>query len=461
MWTIDRRDRVLLFSLLVLGLLLKLSWLGTNALAHDEPFTVYWALRPWAEFRAMLGSENNPPLYFMLMRCWAAVVPLEPAWLRIPSAVFSSLVVLPLFLLGKRMQGSVAAVVATLLFTLNDHHFGLGHEVRAYSLFTLLTVSSVLQLHRFVHDEKRAVLWLTVLNILLIYTHFLGWLVVGLQLLLILPFASFRPKLKTWAGMFILLLAAYLPYISIFAQRAGSSISKGTWLTTPPVEEVYNMLWRWSNAPMIAVMLLAFVVGMLIKDRFRSQSMVWASLWTFVPLLGLWVVSQWIPLFLDRYLVFAAPGWHLLVAFSIGMLPGRSAWAGATVAALAMVSTFTPWTKDQYTPELVVQYVEDLRNIDPCAPVLVVPAWYRLTYRFAQDRERFRSEPPNLEHSHELEPGDPDCHVLILVDAAPPDAESQQLLEQIRITHLIMDSTLASQKVWVKRFRRRDQDLPF
>lgn len=461
MWTIDRRDRVLLFSILGLGLVLKLTWLGTNALAHDEPFTVYWTYRPWAEFRAMLGSENNPPLYFMLMRCWAAVVPMEPYWLRIPSAVFSSVVVLPLYLLGKRMQGTVAAVVAVLLFTLNGHHFGLAHEVRAYSLFTLLTVCSVLQLHRSLHAEKRAMLWLTVFNILLIYTHFLGWLVVGLQLLLILPFASFRLKLNAWTAMFVLLLVAYLPYFSIFLQRAGSSITEGTWLSTPPVEEVYNMLWRWSNAPMIAVMLLAFVVGMLIKDRLRSRSMVWASLWTFVPLLGLWVVSQWVPLFLDRYLVFAAPGWHLLVAFSIGILPGRSAWAGATVAALAMAFTFAPWTKDQHTPERVVHRVEELRQIDPCAPVLVVPAWYRLTYRFAQNRERFRGEPPSLKHSHELEHGDPHCGVLILVDAAPPDAASQQLLERIRSTHVIMDSTMTSQKVWVKRFLRRDQDLHF
>ncbi len=456
MWTIDRRDRVLLFSLLVLGLLLKLSWLGTNALAHDEPFTVYWALRPWAEFRAMLGSENNPPLYFILMRGWAAVVPLDPAWLRIPSAVFSALVVLPLFLIGKRMQGTVAAVVAALLFTLNDHHFGLAHEVRAYSLFTLLTVCSVLQLHRFLHGERRAFLWLTVFNILLIYTHFLGWLVVGLQLMLILPFASFRPKLKSWSGMFALLLLAYLPYASIFLQRAGSSISKGTWLITPPLEEVYNMLWRWSNAPMIAVLFLGFVVGMLIKDRFRSQAMVWASIWSFVPLLGLWIVSQWIPLFLDRYLVFAAPGWALLVGFSVGMLPGRSAWMGATVAVLAMAFTFAPWSKDKHTPELVVERVQELRSKDPCAQVLVVPAWYRLTYRFAQDPELFRSDPAKLKHSNELEPGDPECGVLILVDAAPPDAESQQLLEQLRSTHVIMDSTLASQKVWVKRFVRRE-----
>lgn len=456
MWTIDRRDRVLLFSLLLLGLLLKLSWLGTNALAHDEPFTVYWALRPWAEFRAMLGSENNPPLYFILMRGWAAVVPLEPAWLRIPSAVFSALVVLPLFLLGKRMQGTVAAVVAVLLFTLNDHHYGLAHEVRAYSLFTLLTVCSVLQLHRFLNGEGRAWFWLTVFNVLLVYTHFLGWLVVGLQLLLILPFASFRPKLKAWAGMFALLLLAYLPYASIFLQRAESSIAKGTWLITPPLEEVYNMLWRWSNAPMIAVLFLGFVMGMLIKDRFRSQAMVWASIWTFVPLLGLWVVSQWIPLYLDRYLVFAAPGWALLVAFSIAQLPDRSVRAGASVAVLAMAFTFAPWAKDQHTPELVVERVEELRSTDPGAPVLVVPTWYRLTYRFAQDPQGFRSEPANLEHSNELEPGDPDRRIVILVDAAPPDAESRQLLEQLRSTHVIMDSTLASQKVWVKRFMRRD-----
>lgn len=455
MWTIDLRDRVLLFSLLAIGLMLKFSWLGTNALAHDEPFTVYWALRPWAEFRAMLRTENNPPLYFMLMRGWVSVAPLDPAWLRIPSALFSALVVLPLFLLGKRMQGTVAAVVAVLLFTLNDHHFGLAHEVRAYSLFTLITVCSVLHLHRWLYGERRALLWLTVFNVLLIYTHFLGWLVIGLQLLLILPYASFRAQLKSWGAMFAALMVAYIPYASIFLQRAGTSISKGTWLSAPPLEEVYNMIWRWSNAPLIAVLFLALAVGTLINDRFRSRALVWASIWTLVPLLGLFVVSQWVPLFLDRYLVFAAPGWVLLVGFCIGRLPNKYAWTGGIAAVMSMALTFAPWSKDRHTPELVVAKVEELRRIAPCAEVLVVPAWYRLTYRFAQSAERFRYEPSALFHTHELEPGDPGCRYLIVVDADPPDAGSLQLMQQIGWTHAIMDSSLSSQKVWVKRFMRR------
>ena len=38
-------DRQLLFLLLALNALLKLSWLGVNELSGDEPFTVFWALQ--------------------------------------------------------------------------------------------------------------------------------------------------------------------------------------------------------------------------------------------------------------------------------------------------------------------------------------------------------------------------------------------------------------------------------
>ena len=90
-------DRRLLLALLALNALLKFSWLGVNELSGDEPFTVFWATRPFSEFAVMLRTENNPPLYFLLIRAWTRLVPLEEAWLRVPSALFSILTVWPLF----------------------------------------------------------------------------------------------------------------------------------------------------------------------------------------------------------------------------------------------------------------------------------------------------------------------------------------------------------------------------
>ena len=67
------RDRSILFALIAFNLVLKLLWLDVNELAHDEPFTVYWSQQPLAAFGEMLRTENNPPLYFLLIKAWSAI----------------------------------------------------------------------------------------------------------------------------------------------------------------------------------------------------------------------------------------------------------------------------------------------------------------------------------------------------------------------------------------------------
>lgn len=452
---LQRHDRLLLAALLGTGLTLKLLWLGNNALAHDEPFTVYWALQPWQAFSAMLETENNPPLYFMLMRTWAPLVPLDPAWLRIPSALFSVFAVWPLYLLGKRISGTTGALAASIIFTLSGYHYGFAHEVRAYSLFTLLTVLSVWQLVRLADAQQRAWFWLLFVNILLVYTHFFGWLVVGLQALFLLLIKEFRPTVWQWTRMVGLLVLSYLPYGYIFFSRAGESITQGTWLNTPHPEEVYNMLWRWSNAPVIAVLLLLLIAYTTIRHKCRGSASSLGLIWTFVPLLGLFLVSYLVPVYLDRYLVFAAPGWALLAGTSLAMLPRQLPSIGTACLAIGLLASFKPWVGSGHTPSNVVQQVNEWRRSAPCTQVLVVPAWYRLTYRFAEDPERFATEAPELMYSNELEPGGPDCAMTILVDADAPDAASMELAQRLRSTHSTTDRVQASHKVWVECYIRQ------
>ena len=87
-------------------------------MGSDEPFTVFWSQRPWPELWAMFTSENNPPVYFVLIKLWSQLVPFEAAWLRVPSAVFGALTIWPLYLLAYRFGGRAAALLATAFFTL-------------------------------------------------------------------------------------------------------------------------------------------------------------------------------------------------------------------------------------------------------------------------------------------------------------------------------------------------------
>jgi hypothetical protein len=471
MSAITRTERLFLLVFVLLNLALKLAWLGVNELAHDEPFTVFWSQATWERLGTMFRTENNPPLYFLLIKAWSALVPFEAAWLRFPSAVFSALAVWPLFLLARHLGSMRVAVLASILFTCSNYHYGFAHEVRAYSLFTLLTITGMWVLVRATESAERHggpmrhMLHLSMLNVLLVYTHFFGWLVVGLQGLLVLTMPELRPLRRGFLYSAMFTMVWFLPYGLIFAERFSQSAGKGTWLTPPVPEELYNMVWRWSNVPVLAVGSLVLIAAACVKDRCRSLGMRWGLVWAFIPMFGMFAVSFVVPMFLDRYLVYAAPGFALLAALSVETIATMDRLRNvlATLIGLGMVVTFTPWKDNGLHPSRVVQQVEAWRS--PGAPVLLYPWYYMHTYAWHADRDLL-DVPENLQanlakgfvypvdEQGELPVDLGALNTLVLVVAANEVERTTALRSGLRSSLPEVDSVEADHKVWVYRFGR-------
>ncbi len=468
-----RTSRIwLLPALVVLNLLLKFAWSGLNELAGDEPFTVYWAQRPLSELFGMLRTENNPPLYFLIMHGWSKLVPLEAAWLRIPSALFSALTVWPLYLLGRRLGGTTVAATAALLFTFSQHSYAFAGEVRAYSLLTLACTWAVWQLVRLADDPDRhpairpaSIIWLVCANVLATWAHYFGWLMVGLEVVLVFTVPMLRPvRVKMLAAAGATALCS-LPLLGILLARAGNSLGQGTWLQPPGLEEPYNMLVRWANAPVVAVILLALIVFAFARGRGRHQSLALPVLWTAIPLLGMFLVSFLFPIYLDRYLLFASIGFYLLVAGSASMLPGgrQVRWIMSAGCVLAMALTFKPWKGNDQHPSQVVAQVNTWR--DGNTAVIIQPAWYDLTYSWAMDPKLYAGVAP-VEMAlrerlvfpvigNEIPPLDSTLTTVVHIDAwASLTDPEQHVLNSLRAHYVQVDSVEADRKVWLRLFRK-------
>ena len=462
-------DRALIASLLLLNLAVKLCWLGVNELTLDEPFTVYWSQRSISDLSTMLRTENNPPLFFLLIKAWSALVPFEPAWLRVPSAVFSALTVWPMFLLANRLSGRAVALTAALIFTFTNYHYGFAHEVRAYALFTLLATTGMWLLVRGKdkpNNGLRAMLGLSALNVLLVYTHFFGWLAVGLQLLCVLLLPELRHLKRNFLFGLGNTTVWYLPYAKFFLGRMGSSVSQGTWVEPPVPEELYNMLWRWSNAPVLVIAFLLLIVVGAWRSKLSALGMRLALLWALVPLLGMFAVSYFVPMFLDRYLVYAAPGFALLVALCIGSvaLETRVSLGLSGFAIIGILVTFTPWKDNGRHPSRVVMQVREWQAGD----VIIQPPWYDLTFLYASDPKGCFSL-PDADQSFCMGKGflwtaedvsslliDPEVEdQVVLVDAGGDLVDpSGSVKSALRATLPHVDSVEADHRVWVYRFRR-------
>lgn len=462
-----RVDRYILLALLLLNAVLKLCWLGVNELSGDEPFTVFWSQQNTSDLLAMFNEENNPPLYFFLMKWWSAVTPYEVPWLRVPSAVFSAMAVWPLFLLVRKHATLWTAAAASLLFTFCNEHYTYAHEVRAYSLLTLLTITGIWQVDRLARNGPRAVLWLTLVNTALVYTHFMGWGAIGIQFLCTLLVPEWRAGHKRWFTAMLVTAALFVPYGWVFAQRVGTSVAQGTWLTAPAWDEPYSMLWRWSNAPVVTVLFLLVVVGGFWKSKLKGVLERVAFIWCGVPLVGLFLFSFVVPLYLDRYLVWAAPGFAVLVAVCLSHLGKEAvAKAGVALACVAMLVTFVPWRESPDKPSAAVAQLNawalEEENQEEATGLATLPYWYLLNFYFAIDPHSY-SNPYAMDVWHDSQRwgygsvwGVKDSYrTFMLVDAEDKRwSEPGRIRTFLRERYPCVDSVQTDPKVWVYRFRK-------
>ncbi len=391
---LDRWERPLLWSLILLDLFLKSLFVGGHDLAHDEPFTVLQAHRDLPALFKILPEENNPPLHFLFVHFWVKLVPLDAAWLRAPSAVFSALVIWPLFMLARTLANTRTAFLAAALYIFSNYHLGFAHEVRAYALFTLLAVFSMWV----IIGISRKYFWilLALVDMLMVYTHFFGWLMIGVQLLCVILIHEWHQYAWKVIKAHLVVILSYVPYGHIFIARFSTSVEGGTWLEPPNAEEIYNMIWRWSNAPVLAVLFLTLILFHLVRTRPLPLLSKLGMLWALVPLIGMFLVSYIAPMYLDRYLVYAAPGFLLLVAQAVPISDNkRISWILPAMLVLAMGATYRPWKTEWPEPGKVVAAAEASRRND-ARPVLIHPYWFSHAYAWHLDRDLLR-HPAELE----------------------------------------------------------------
>src|SRR6185437_16205920 len=96
-----------------------------------------------------------------------------------------------------------------------------------------------------------------------------GFFILGFQGLHLLLFN--KQRFFKMGINYLFVLALYLPCVFNLFTRFNASV-KGTWVEPPSgIESLYNMLWSFSNAPVITVTCITILVFTLIKI-FISQA---------------------------------------------------------------------------------------------------------------------------------------------------------------------------------------------
>jgi len=294
--------------------------------------------------------RQNGPLYFFLLRGWIGLAGHTVYSLRFFSLWFGVLGVPLTHALGRRLLGRAAGRLSALLVAASPYLVWYSQEVKMYTLVPALALLALYGLRRAVDGGGRR--WWgvqVVATSLAFYTHIWSALLVPVQAVLL---ASWWPRWRRrlW-GVLVSLALLTLPYLPLALWQIPSAFARReTGFPAYTLGEMALLLlngwslgitgrgWPWGAALCGGAALLGIVgaaltgVGAGLRPRphgggDRGGSPLRGLVgWLAVPLVAVWFVSLWQPLFTDRYLIWAAPAFYLLAGAGLAFLWRRGRW---------------------------------------------------------------------------------------------------------------------------------------
>ncbi len=395
-------NRILITSFIVLlNIVLKGLYLSANSIGGDEPFSIYHAQMDMFSIIEQLSKGNNPPLYELLLHLWIKVFGISEFSVRIPSLLFNSVAVLFVFKIGENHFSRNIAIIASLLFVFSNYQVLYAHEARVYALMGMLSVVSMyyyLELISIKNNRKLKFVVFILANTLLLYSHYFGFFVLFVQLLHSVIHKDIRNKY--WKYIFIsttIIGVLYIPNIIILFDRFLDSSTNGTWVKAPSgITDIYNMLRRFTNAPVVtvfsAILLIGFLIkGVIKKNNFKNNyanNLVY--LWFIFTFFFMFIVSYKIPMFIDRYLMFVNIGFYFLLAIAVVKLFTKRLPRNimSFLVIVLFVITFKPNISNKRDVKETISKIKELKGENTV--VLFCPKHFVLNYAYYQDVNIFQ-----------------------------------------------------------------------
>jgi len=351
----QRRDtRIMLWMILALGVWLRLRGLQAKSFWLDEIASIVIARMPGNSFwRHLWTEEGNMALYYVMLRPWLEIH-LGEATVRLLSVLPGIAGIPVIYLLGRRLFGRGAGLLAALLLAISTCAVVYSQEARGYSWLLLGTLVSTYLFARLIERPTYAMAFAYALAAgVTFYFHYFGLLVPLAQAvaLVALPRARRPWKQLYVAGAMITLLAA--PVLWMIHIQPGRHLD---WVSKPSLLELYHLgvfLAAESGkgvGPVLLVLELALVVVFFrammaarrkVTDRdLFPYALVASGLLT--PIVFSLLVSVVRPVFFHRFLIICLPAWLLAVAVGACALSQRR-WRTAAIVAVCALSLVSTW----------------------------------------------------------------------------------------------------------------------
>jgi len=329
------RDVLLASSVaLVLGLIR----LGAPSFWVDEAATA----RAIDRSLPSLVDRQYHVLYYALMKPWAAVAGTSEWSLRFLSVVGTMAACGLLVVLARRLVGRWTALTSGLLLAASPFVVKWSQQARSYTWLLAVSLLAMLALMRALDRGSRAA-WAAYgisFSVLVVWHPVSGVLLVPAHAALI---AQGRERVLPHGLLAAVLVGAIaVPWAAVTAIRSTGEGVAMNWLTAPTPAGALRALLDVSGASGLGV-LLALLGLWVIRRTGRVDLATWLGVWAFSPFVVALAVTLVRPVYLDRYLIVAAPAFAILAAIAITGVGRRGRTALIVAVAVACGAGLVRW----------------------------------------------------------------------------------------------------------------------
>jgi len=319
-----RNFEIILLTILVLGFLIRLPGLASRPMWYDEAFSVLFSR---TGLSAMLegtlsevegaAADVHPLLYYSVLWGWMRIVGESPVAVRALSILISLGVLILAWRLAYETFGPRTSLLAIFLVALSPFQIHYAQEARMYGLLTFWLLGATLVVLRGLKgDEWWPWIVFGILSALAMYTHVLA---VGYLIPLALtPFlVRSRWACRRLLASGVVAVALYLPWLLQLPTQI-AKVQQAYWISRPGVVDLVQTMMTFVTGLPVLPVLLPFIlftslliVALVVFQTMRAARLrqptapqgLWMAFLTLTPVMLIFLVSQWRPVFIQRALL--------------------------------------------------------------------------------------------------------------------------------------------------------------
>lgn len=332
-WRARLTSSLVVAGILLLALAVRLHQLDLQVVWFDEAYSVWLARMPITRAIFFTAQDVHPPLYYLLLHAWISGFGDGVVAVRSFSVVLGVMTVAVGMLLAHRMASRRIAAMAGLLLAMFPIAVYYSQEVRMYALLGLLMLSAAYLLVSWAQRQyTRYLLGYSLLMIAGFYTHYfaaLGALASWMYVLLArAPGGRRLISMHQWWFFNLAIAVAYLPWLPTLYEQIHHNTGKVSWIAPVTLASIPQSLWVAfmldGDSSVVGVMTMVLTVlfitaaARVVRQNGGPHNPgALLVIYCFVPLCAAWLFSLTLPLYMERYLVFAFLGLPILLAIAI------------------------------------------------------------------------------------------------------------------------------------------------